>query len=857
MSKNSSRLLDYALEYIELDWSIIPLRPNDKKPAISWGVYQRRLPSKEEVTNWFTGEETYNIAIITGRVSNLIVIDVDDPEKAKRLNLPKTATVQTARGFHYYYQYPDGVIIPSKHYEDLGIDLKGDGGYVVAPPSMHPSGVQYKWLVPPDNIVDFPEHLIEQFQEKKAVLDGLYPNWKIENAFVQYPELNEGVDEGERNTTCAHLAGKLIASGFYFKEEVLEILLRWNQLNIPPLPEKEVATVVNSIWKIDEEKRRKEEHLEQAELDVIKTPGGYAIKSRDGYKHISNFVIELDEIVTIVGDLEEVRKFRGRLVLDDGSELPFEIKTKDFADSRKLKQEIVDQGLGRVKFDPKKLPEIEKATLYYSYPEKKTIYKTFGYYDNEFLSPSVIIRDGEIIPNKEKIVELGDIPLDLKIISEERLKETAHHLKEDFLELTEHQVTYSILAQVHLAPIFPLLDKAERYALWLVGESGVGKTFTARLAQCFFGNFNSEDALNNWSSTPNEIQWEGFFYNSAVYVIDDYKLGTTQTKGVIRILQSLSDGGGRRRLRANITKQQTYYIRGMVLATAQDLIENEDSVTARSIIVYFPKLAQKVEKGKKCLKHCIDYPGYTAHFIAWSQKKGKEYFRKKKEELEDFFRPRFKDLPNGGRIINNFSLNFLGFWAMLEFWAEVGIITKKESEAMYAEHQEIVKRLAEQMGEAIREERGSDVFIKTLSELIYSGRVIIIGLRSHLNPENSRAHVVGFCKEEEPDKIYLYPGIAYQEINWFLQQSGRRFPVSVKTLAQQLVEDGIILETEKGQVSKKVQYLGQRRRCWVIAKNKLIEKGDEPEVFLGQPIIDREGQKPPTGPWEEEISWPE
>ena len=72
----------------------------------------------------------------------------------------------------------------------------------------------------------------------------------------------------------------------------------------------------------------------------------------------------------------------------------------------------------------------------------------------------MIIKNGEIIPNQEKIVELGDIPLDLKIISEERLKEIAHHLKEDFVELTEHQVTYSILAQVHLAPIFPLLDKA-------------------------------------------------------------------------------------------------------------------------------------------------------------------------------------------------------------------------------------------------------------------------------------------------------------------------------------------------------------------------------------------------------------
>ena len=104
MKSNNSDLLRYALEYIELGWSVIPLRPNDKKQVINWGPYQKQFPSKEEVTNWFTGKETYNIAIVTGRISNLIVIDIDDPEKARHLNLPKTATVKTARGFHYYYK---------------------------------------------------------------------------------------------------------------------------------------------------------------------------------------------------------------------------------------------------------------------------------------------------------------------------------------------------------------------------------------------------------------------------------------------------------------------------------------------------------------------------------------------------------------------------------------------------------------------------------------------------------------------------------------------------------------------------------------------------------------------------------
>jgi hypothetical protein len=113
------------------------------------------------VNEWFTGTTPWNIGIATGKVSDIWVIDIDikdgktgdkELEELERRygRLPKTATVITGSGGkHYYYRYPligedqkirsvNGALAP-------GLDIKGDGGYVVAPPSIHISGKTYEF----------------------------------------------------------------------------------------------------------------------------------------------------------------------------------------------------------------------------------------------------------------------------------------------------------------------------------------------------------------------------------------------------------------------------------------------------------------------------------------------------------------------------------------------------------------------------------------------------------------------------------------------------------------------------------------------------------------------------------------
>ncbi|SOH02802.1 bifunctional DNA primase/polymerase [Candidatus Kuenenia stuttgartiensis] len=154
--------LDFAIYYTEEknfsiipligkipDASVLPKEPNEKgEPKPTWRPYQKRKPTQDELQKWFGNGSKRNIGIVTGTISGIAVVDLDGREAiqlAKDLELPDTPVVKTARGYHLYYRYRPGIRNFQKRDDLPGIDVRGDGGYVVAPPSIHTSGVQYAW----------------------------------------------------------------------------------------------------------------------------------------------------------------------------------------------------------------------------------------------------------------------------------------------------------------------------------------------------------------------------------------------------------------------------------------------------------------------------------------------------------------------------------------------------------------------------------------------------------------------------------------------------------------------------------------------------------------------------------------
>jgi hypothetical protein len=133
-------------------WSVIPLEPRGKKPAIkSWLEYQKRSATFDELDRWFSGQRL-NVGVVTGRVSGIFVLDADTPEAIAwaEANLPMSdMRVRTAKGLHLYYPLSVDSSIRNKTRirvgsgDRIGLDVRAEGGYVVGPGSLHSSGAVY------------------------------------------------------------------------------------------------------------------------------------------------------------------------------------------------------------------------------------------------------------------------------------------------------------------------------------------------------------------------------------------------------------------------------------------------------------------------------------------------------------------------------------------------------------------------------------------------------------------------------------------------------------------------------------------------------------------------------------------
>ncbi len=153
-------LLESALGYAARGWRVFPLKPRGKTPLVKTG-FKAATVAPAQIRAWWDRWPDANIGIATGQMSGILVLDVDGPEGVASLHrvkqkyggpegLPATLVCATGRGFHIYYAIPPGLAIRcttgSKESDDEGLDVRADGGYVVAPPSIHETGTIYKWV---------------------------------------------------------------------------------------------------------------------------------------------------------------------------------------------------------------------------------------------------------------------------------------------------------------------------------------------------------------------------------------------------------------------------------------------------------------------------------------------------------------------------------------------------------------------------------------------------------------------------------------------------------------------------------------------------------------------------------------
>jgi hypothetical protein len=236
-----------ALKLAERGLAVFPCRPRDKRPATAHGL-KDATTDIVTIQAWWSDDRDYNIGIACGPVSNIFVVDIDDAEaelgrlEAQHGELPPTVEVITARGRHLYFRYPSVPVSNTAGKIAEGIDTRGDGGYVLAPPSVHPTGRRYRWSVDSaDTIAEAPSWLIGLLAPpSNGKGAGTAPSeWRT--------LVTDGVVEGRRDCSVARLAGLLLRR-FVDPVVTLELLQAWNaQRCAPPLPPEDVDRIVDSI----------------------------------------------------------------------------------------------------------------------------------------------------------------------------------------------------------------------------------------------------------------------------------------------------------------------------------------------------------------------------------------------------------------------------------------------------------------------------------------------------------------------------------------------------------------------------------------------------------------------------------
>lgn len=236
----------YALQYASWGLAVFPLKPRDKTPLTNNGS-KDATKNTDQISEWWDRWPNANIAIATGAASNgLFVIDLDVNEEKgingyevlsawEKVNgsLPDTVQSITGRGGYDLYYNDQSTVRNAVGIYD-GVDIRGEGGYVVAPPSIHPNGREYAW----EN--DLSETTIAA--ATGIVFDFILP--KKENKRHETQPLPQAITEGSRTSTLVSTIASM--RGKSFPVSAIEAAVRaTNEQNcFPPLSDKELEREV-------------------------------------------------------------------------------------------------------------------------------------------------------------------------------------------------------------------------------------------------------------------------------------------------------------------------------------------------------------------------------------------------------------------------------------------------------------------------------------------------------------------------------------------------------------------------------------------------------------------------------------
>ena len=248
-----NRKLEAALQYTSEGLSVIPLKPNEKRPLLStWTQLQTAAMSTAEVKEVWDAEPEANVGIVTGQVSGLSVLDIDGTPgalaiQAASISLPETRVVRTPNGLHYYFQFTEDLKQSAGIIDH--VDIRSTGGYVVAPPStIDEKEYRVAKNLPPVFWNNIPAQLLGRQPVSSngtaAIATNASAPWVTE-------ALENGTVEGQRDQMATRLAGYFHSRGVQ-PDIIVATLGTFAERCTPPMPTPDIQRVVASVTRYEQ-----------------------------------------------------------------------------------------------------------------------------------------------------------------------------------------------------------------------------------------------------------------------------------------------------------------------------------------------------------------------------------------------------------------------------------------------------------------------------------------------------------------------------------------------------------------------------------------------------------------------------
>jgi hypothetical protein len=560
------------------------------------------------------------------------------------------------------------------------------------------------------------------------------------------------------------------------------------------------------------------------------------IYDHNAERFITNFSVAVVEDLEILDDGEGSRRF----VLDleiFGDTKRLEIKAEDFARDDRLRGALYAAAGAAADFEGGAMGTVRSAVSQLGRRDRviprRWRTRDFGWTPDgdAFLTPGGRVTAGGFIPvgpDADLDVDLGAEEyarhLRLRPLEASELTRVKRHIVEDLLRLQDRKVTYSLLGSAAAALFHPFRgDGGGRYALWLQGLTGAGKSFVAQLFLNLFGDFRvGAGRVASWSGTANFLQRQGYYFKDSLYLIDDFKPGAVRQQDALRVLQNYADGTGRGRLKEDSSTMITRPIRGLLVATGEDVVEHAASSAARSIVVPVSQGPKDVPRGMRCLTEMANYPGVTADFVRWLLAEERTAgIPAGVKAWRDFYYGGVQDRQNGLRIAANFAVLAAGFCEFAHFLADVW--PNWQDEVLRFTTEDLVE-LRDDMLEEVQEQQDSVVFLSVLADLFAHKAVTVF------EPVD-RARRIGKRLPIPGDVWCISTTLALEAVQDSLRRQVRPpLRATDRALLAQLRQDGKLLDPSGkplppggGQApTKAFRFGGEYARCFIMARETLM-----------------------------------